>query len=373
MATQPAPFPPAASRTKRSTRASAPRRKAGIASRSSHLPAFASRPSADLAGRAVVIGHDVPVEFDAPLAPHHQLLGRWIAERQDSTRRFKRSEARRHIERVFNAAVIDILKPIELAELRVVVLHGEGDNPPAFAVICDSVGQLDLGWIEKTSVLQHTALGEVAPVGWRAAAYRALEETLSIALPIFGYGDLLEEISMCYWDGATDDEGARHALIEYRGADPDDPDLPEMLPSAMNARRPDYMVAKSAPLKDMPASLRVRLKRLRDAHKALQRFGHDSNSWYFDFALACEYLPDIQDCATLPPMTLVPADEFARELDDVGRHGMELGFMDLAGFYAVPDADRVDAWLASLKLGAEVLLAAQDLIGFDPAKPEARS
>ncbi len=372
MATRPATFQPAASRIKHSTRAFAPRRKAGTVSRSSLLPVFASRPSADLAGRAVTIGHDVPVEFDAPLAPHHQLLGRWIAGREDSARRFKRSEARRHIESVFNAAVIEILKPIEIAELRVVVLHGEGDKPPAFAVICDSVGQLDLGWIEKTSVLQHTAFGEVAPVGWRAAAYRALEQTLSIALPIFNYGDLFDEISMYYWDGATEDDDALTNLIEYRGADPDDPDLREMLPSAMNARRPDYMVAKSAPLKDMPASLRARLKRLRDAHKALQGFGYESNSWYFDFALACEYLPDIEDCSTLPPMTLVPADQFARELDDVGQHGMQQGFMDIAGFYAVPEADRIDVWLASLKLGAEVLLAAQDLIGFDPAKPEAR-
>jgi hypothetical protein len=69
----------------------------------------------------------------------------------------------------------------------------------------------------------------------------------------------------------------------------------------------------------------------------------------------------------LPPLTLVPVEQFAREVDDVGRHGMEYGFMDIAGFCPLPDSVPIDDWFASLRVGARFLLAAQDLIQLDPA------
>ncbi|KAK0348931.1 hypothetical protein LTR94_035171, partial [Friedmanniomyces endolithicus] len=83
------------------------------------------------------------------------------------------------------------------------------------------VGQIDLGWIEKSNVLSNTLFGPAAPVGWRAAAYSLLESTLGDVLPVFSYADLFEEVSAYYWDGATDDESARATLIEYHGEDPD--------------------------------------------------------------------------------------------------------------------------------------------------------
>jgi hypothetical protein len=70
----------------------------------------------------------------------------------------------------------------------------------------------------------------------------------------------------------------------------------------------------------------------------------------------------------LPPLTLVPSGQFAPELDDVGRHGMEMGFMDIAGLCPLTNPGRIDDWLASLRLGAEFLLAAQNLIELDPTK-----
>jgi hypothetical protein len=304
--------------------------------------------------------------FDAPLAPHHKLLGRWAAAREETARPYTRHDARQQIERMFEAAVVDIFGGFVLADLRVVAFEGDAPLPPAIGVICDSIGQLDLGWIEKSNVLSETLLGNVAPVGWRAAAYRALAETLHVALPIFGYADLFEEVSACYWDGETDDESARRALTEYHGWDPADLDE-DMLPSAMNARRPDWMTAKSAPLKQMPTDLRRALARLRDAHKALISAGPDGNAWRFKIDLFHAYIPGFEDCSHLPALTLVPFDQFARELDDVGRHGMEQGFMDVAGLCPLTDASQVDAWFASLRLGAELLLAAQDLINLDPA------
>ena len=63
-----------------------------------------------------------------------------------------------------------------------------------------------------------------------------------------------------------------------------------------------------------------------------------------------------------------PFDHFARELDDVGRNGMEMGFMEVAGLCPLPDANHIDDWFASLRLGAEFLLAAQELIQLDPAQ-----
>jgi hypothetical protein len=309
----------------------------------------------------------VPAIFDAPLAAHHQLIGRWAAARDATDGLYTRHEARGRIEQLFETAVMEILNPLEIAMLRVVVLNGEDDLPPAFAVICDTVGELELGWIAKTNVLANSLYGPVAPAGWRAAAYNALEGTLGIVLPIFGFHEFFEEISMYYWDGASEDEDARTTLIEYHGHDPDDLDA-MILPSGIRARRPDWMTAKAAPLKQMPKILRTKLQALRDAYKAVKDQAPDRGAWNFDTDQIHSYVPGFEDCSTLPPMTLVPADEFAAELDEIGRHGMEYGFMDIAGLCPVDDAGKVEAWFTSLRLGVDFLLAAQDLIKLDPAK-----
>lgn len=335
-------------------------------SRFNRRPACGSRPSADLAGRSVRLSIDVPVAFDAPLAPHHKLIGGWAAAREKTARRYTRHEARARIERVFETAVLDILNPVQLADLRVVVLQGEDEQPTAIAVVCDSVGPIDLGWIEKDNVLSNTLFSQVAPVGWQAAAYKALCETLASVLPVFDYDRLFDEIAAMYWDSDTTDLGAIKAMVEWHGMDIGDVDE-EMLPSAINARRPGWMLAdNAAPLKDLPPALADRIRRLRAAHKAVTSIEPDA--WHFDFAGICEYVADYEDCSTLPPMTLVPFEHFERELDDVGRHGMETRFMDISGLCPLPDPGKVEGWFASLRLGAELLLAAQELINFDPVK-----
>lgn len=286
-------------------------------------------------------------------------MGRWVAAREGAPRRYTRVGARKRIEQVFNAAVLEILAPIELVDLRVAVLVGEDNNPPAIALVCETLGQLDLGWIETGD----------APIPWRAAAYAALEEMLCTALPLFGYQDLFEEISMYYWDGEIDDESARRSLAAYQGLSAEEIEE-QTLPSEMNARRPDWMIgtnaAKSASL---PKALARALRRLRDAHKALKRLTSERNAWHFDSDTLYEYVPGIEKCSSLPPLTLVPFEEFARELDDVARHGMEMGFMDFCGLCPLPAISRIDDWFASLRLGAQFLLAAQDLVRFDPPNP----
>lgn len=333
--------------------------KAKRRNRSSLLPVSDSRPSADLAGRTVALSADIPATFDQPLSNHHKLIGRWVAGREPSTKQYTRVGARRRIEQVFNAVVLEMLDPIEIVDLRVAVLTGEDANLPAIAVACDSLGQLDLGWIET---------GE-APVPWRAAAYAALGETLGTALPIFGYQDLFDEISMYYWDGEIDDEGARQSLTAYHGLTAEELEE-QTMPSEMNARRSDWMIgANAAKPAALPKGLRETLRRLRDAHKALKRLPSDRNAWHVDTDILYEYFPGIEECSSLPPLTLVPFDEFARELDDVARHGMEMGFMDVCGICPLPDVSRIDDWFASLRLGVQFLLAAQDLIRFDPPNP----
>ena len=321
-------------------------------------PACPSRRSADLAGRAVAISADVPAIFDAPLPPHHKLIGRWVAAREASSGLYTRAAARQHIEGIFNAAVLEILDPIEIADFRVAVILKEGDGTPAIAVICQNLGQIELGWIETGD----------APIPWRAAAYRALEQCLGRVLPIFSYEDLFNEISIYYWDGETDDERARQSLIAYHGADADE--LDELtLPSEMNARRPEWMIKENAaPSARLPSGLRQKLKRFHAAHKAVGSLRPERNAWDFDLEVAYDYIPGIEECSSLPPLTLVPFDHFARELDDVARNGMEMGFMEVAGLCPLPDANHIDDWFASLRLGAEFLLAAQELIQVDPAK-----
>ena len=300
---------------------------------------------------------DVPYLFDEPLGQHHALIGRWVVSREPSAQSCTRAQARREIERVFDATVRDILRDIDMVDLRVVVLCGPDGDPPAIALICESMGQLDLGWIETSE----------APIAWRAAAYKALVETLGLALPVFSYQDLFEEMALYYWEGETEDEAARHVLIDYHGAD--EADFDELtLPSTMNARRPDWMIGTNAVSpKRLPIALRDTLRLLNNAYRALSRVPTERNAWAFESEILYQYLPGIEECSTLPPLTLVPIEQFARELDDVARHGMELGFMDVAGLCPLTDAKRVDDWFASLELGAHFLRAAQALLRLDPA------
>lgn len=280
-----------------------------------------------------------------------------------------RMEARRFITEGFDRAVQAALGAINLTDLRVIVLRGQEGLPPAIATICDSIGEIDLGWIVKTNVLSHTLSGSLAPVGWRAAAYEALTTRLGFALPIFGYEDFVEELSMYYWDGATDDETARRHIADYNGYT-DDADI--ILPSQIAALRPDYMLAKPSLQKDMPPALRQRLKRLDRAHKALKSIGDDESAWRCDHDQVFDYLPHYQDAGTLPPLTFLPFDVFGQHLDEIGRIGMENGFLDIVGLTLIEDASQVERWHQSLRLGAEFFVAVQDLITCDPTKDRIR-
>ncbi len=319
-------------------------------------PGSASRLSVDLAGRAVALSPDVPANFDEPLGEHHRLIGHWVASRGKAGLSLTRPAARRHIERVFDAAVRDSLDAVEMADFRTVVLHGHDELPPAIIVICDSIGQIDLGWIEESD----------APIAWRAAAYKALEQMLGRALPVFGYGDLFEEISHYYWDGETQDAAARESLIALHGADPDEVDQ-MALPSEMDARRPGWMIADNAgATKLLPPGLRRALRDMAQAHRALGKVPGEANAWSFEMDALYDYVPGIEECSSLPPMTLVPVEQFNVEVDDVGRHGMEYGFLDVAGLCPLSDAQSVDDWFASLRIGAHFLATAEALIGLDP-------
>jgi hypothetical protein len=331
-----------------------------------------SLPSGDLPGRSVGLSRDIPAEFDTPLAAHHRAIGRWVAAQGDGFRAYTRPEAQKQIERTFDAAVMDILSAIEMVDLRAVVINATEDHGPALALICDTVGQVELGWIEKSNVLSQTLQGPVAPVGWRAAAYKALCDTLPAVLPVFHFDDLLEEIAMYYWDGATEDQEAIKNMVEWHGHSLDDLDE-EMLPSAVRARRPDWMLTESASaLKKLPTGLRQRMRAVRTARDAVTAQRGTGGAWNFNSDLVFQYLPEFEERSMLAPMTLVCADAFARELDDVGRPGMEMGFMDIVGLLPLNDAGSVDAWFQSLKVGAEFLRAAQDLIMIDPTEPGAR-
>ena len=351
-------------------RASRLRPTAARPSRSSRLPALRLRPSADLAGRSVALSIDVPPSFDAlgalAFAPHHKLLAAWAAGREDTAQRYTRVDARQYVERTFNAAVLDILKPLDLATLRVVVLIGDEQLPPAIAVICDDIGQLDLKWIEKSNVLSNTLFGRGAPVSWQATAYQALETTLKGVLPVFGFDDLMEELSGYYWDGESEDDEARRSLIDYFGHDPEEVASMTM-PSQVRERRPDWMLATNATaLKNLSPGLRQRLGTLRKAHHALKGVPSETSAWGFDWDNIREYMPHYEDAGTLPPLTLVPFDHFQQELDDVCRPCMETSFIDIAGLCQLTDAGTIDVWLHSLKMGVDMLLAAQALIDIDP-------
>lgn len=339
--------------------------KMARASRSHRPRALPCRRSADLAGRAVRLSPAVPAGFDAPLAPHHRIIGQWAARHAPVDRLLTRAEARRHIERSFQQAVLDIIGVNTLADLRVTVLAGDGDTqPPAIAIICDSVGQIDMGWIERTNVLADTLNGFVAPVGWRARAYGALNQ-LAAVLPMFDFDGMMEELSGFYWDGETEDEAARHALVVYHGHDPDD----VMLPSQIRDRRPDYMLRTNAdPLKALPRALQAALRRVEAVWNAVQGCKQQGDAWHFDFEQIVSYLPEYEDVAPLPALTIVPYDVYAQELDQIGQAGMECGFHNVCGLCPLTGPDVLDQWFASLRRGAELIAAVQDLIDLDVSK-----
>ena len=155
---------------------------------------------------------------------------------------------------------------------------------------------------------------------------------------------------MYYWDGEIDDEGARESLIAYHGADADE--LDELtLPSEMNARRPEWMVKENAaPSAQLPPGLRRKLKRFHAAHKTVTTFRPECRAWDLDLQVAYDYIPGIEECSSLPPLTLVPFDQVARELDDVARNGMEMGFMEVAGLCPLRHANHIDDWLSRIHI-----------------------
>lgn len=361
------PLPSAPKRSSASMRPSPARRSRAAASRSRRPQASPSRPSVELAGRAVSIAAAVPAAFDAPLGAHHKAIGRWLAERDGSAERITQREARRYIETEFDKAVRAEFSKVQLADLRVVALTGEDHGPPAIAIICDSIGEIELGWITKAdNVLSNTLItGPIAPVGWRAAAYRVLDELLGYALPVFGFDQFMDEISMWMWNSATDDAGAIRFLRDYAGYD----DIEDMtLPSHLRARRPDYMTRTPAPLKAMPPPMRQRLRRLRETCKALGAVADARNAWRHDREAPSYYLPHYEDGSYMPPLTLVPFDQFGEQLDEIANHAMETSFYDIIGLTTIEEPGQLDAWFESLRLGADFLGAAQDLIDSNPMK-----
>lgn len=335
------------------------------ASRSPRRRASPSRRSVDLAGRPVRLSPAVPAGFDAPLGPHHRIIGQWAARACPVDRLLTRAEARRHIEQSFQRAVLDIIGVNTLADLRVIALAGDGaEQPPAIAILCDSIGQIDMGWIERTNVLADTLNGFVAPVGWRARAYGALHR-LAAVLPMFGFDEMMEELSGYYWDGETEDEGARHALVTYHGHDPDD----VILPSQIRDKRPDYMLAANAdPLKALPRALQAALRRVEAAWNSVRGCKEQGNAWHFDVYQITDYMPEYEDVSPLPALTTVPFDVYAQELDQIGQAGMEYGFHNVCGLCPLTGPDVLEQWFASLRHGAELIAAVQDLIDLDVSK-----
>ncbi|MET3436034.1 hypothetical protein [Sphingomonas sp. 1185] len=313
---------------------------------------------AELAGRAVRLSDDIPVVFDAPLSPQHRLIGAWVAEQYTSRAEYTRPQARRHIERAFGTKVSDILEPVALAGLRVSVRGDEAGKNTALAIICEGLGQIDLGWIEDGD----------APIPWRATAYSALKRMLGRVLPVFGYQDLFDEYAAINWEGETEDDAARDALIDLHGVSEHELDG-QTLPSTLHASRPPWMIADNAVVDALlPRSLHERLDRVREAHDALVGVPPGSDAWHVEHDILYDYMPEMEEHYHLPPLTLVPFAQFAGELDDIARHGMEVGFADVAGLCPLPDASRIDGWFASFGLGARFLCAVQDLIAFNPAQ-----
>lgn len=261
-----------------------------------------------------------------------------------------------------------MLAAIDMVDLRATVINATDDHPPAIALICDSLGQVELGWIEKCNLLSQTMQGPVAPVGWRAAAYKVLTETLPAVLPVFGFDDLMDELSTYYWDGVTEDKEAIENMVQWHGHSLDDLDE-DMLPSAVRSRRPDWMLTDRAyPLKQLPVGLRQRIRAVRTARDAVIGQRSSAGAWNFDGPQVMEYLPEFEERSGLAPMTLCCAESFARELDDIARPGMEMGFMDIVGMAPLTEAASIDAWFESLKVGVEFLRAVQDLIAIDPTE-----
>lgn len=318
--------------------------------------------SAKLAGGRVTLSPAVPTRFDAALNKHHIAIGRWVLEHRTQSSALTHDAARSLIEITFVDEVKRILAPIELADLHVMVLLNSYDDkaPPALIISNKSQGQIDLGWIETD---------EDAPIAWHRRAYQALVRAIQPIIPAITYDDMFEHLSHLYWDGETDDEAARESLRTYQ--DYDESDLAGMtMPSQLDAKRPEWMLDRSDHIPDqIHSELEAILADITAASEGLEKARKRADAFQFtDMEDLCAYAPWYKESLGLPSMTVVPFEIFASEIDDVARHGMESGFLDVSGIYHLDrdDPADIDNWFTTLRAGVAVIEAVQRLTAWTP-------
>lgn len=365
MATKPSSKPRLAARPRPGSTPNSTRRRGPVreARRSRPLKALPSPRSDNLVGGIVRFSPDIPVSFGETLTSNHLTVGRWVAAHGlASEAAISREEARRLIENTLTAKIHEIIRGLEILGLHVAVLSCEEspddvDQPPAILISHNSHGDIFFKWIED----------EAIPVGWRAAAYHAIATTLPRIVPLLALGDMMEELSMWYWDGEIDDEGAKLALIHNHGADEDELDG-YVLPSQVEAKVPGWMKSElAARSRCLPPALRRSIIGLKQAARKARGHTGEGGAWSYDRDQLLEYAPWLEDASCVPPVTIVPSNIFEQELDDVYRFGMENGSDDTCGIMAISSAAEVDTWLTSFAAGVAVLKAAEALISLDPS------
>lgn len=302
----------------------------------------------------------IPTRFGNPVGKHHVIIGNWAKEMLASAGPVSESGFKHLIEATFAKVVGDILAPIKLCDLHVMVLlHSEEDEKPAIIIANKSQGQVDLGWIETA---------ENAPMEWRCAAYRALVSNIHPIIPMITFDDMFEHLSMLYWDGSTEDHEAREALIHDHGHDEEDLEGMTM-PSDVKAKAPAWMddYAGEAPARPFHPELAKLFRDLRKARRRFDKAQAKANPFAFDFDDLCSYAPWYEESYCLPPMTVVPFDIFAEEIDDCARGGMEQGFLDVCGLYLIdPASPQIDKWLETLRASVAVIDCIQRLTAWEP-------
>lgn len=323
---------------------------------------------ADLAGRAIKISPAVPVGFYNALSPAQRRIGLCLPS--DDLPPLTQLQASSWIDKQFDALIQPLLAPVRFLgyDISVRATACNFDNkdaaPKAACIIStNGVGFLDFRWIADPD----------APVSWARIAYKAIRDHLPLVAPCHTYDDFMEAMACYHWGGELDDEKAKEEIQLYwndngEGEEIDFDD--HLLPSQLEARRPDWMIIdKDHPLperKALPPLLRQALINIKRTARTVRRSIHSEKSaWHFDHEEACQYVPEIDEAAHYPPLLLIPEEPFIAEADDLYRLGWEVGFMDVTGVMEITDKPDFDVFLASFKAGIDLLLAIQTLLDLD--------
>ena len=291
----------------------------------------------------------MPTTIGTSIGHHVKIFGRWVCDRYAGPLQpILEQDVPAYIAQKFTNALYQRRPPSELLPIEFFVQSDSYLGKPLLTFHIGAGGPVlfDLAWIENN---------EAVNLVERQAAYAAVTKAMMRAFHAMDYDSMIEHLSMYLWDGETDDDAAFESIIYNYGEEPEDP----ILPSHVAAKIPDFMkpVRKKTRLTPQLAKLIADLEAATDAIKPSD--GENGTISLSDYLYNTE---EFMDCATEPPLCLLPLEIFQQELDQVYQHAMENGVMSVITAFPASTSDEIDRAVAAFHLYQKVIEAAEAIL-----------